>query len=45
VAGVSKYGVWNRVWRGLFDLVGVAWFQRRRIKAVKVDDGRNDTNR
>jgi hypothetical protein len=42
---VSKYGVWNRVWRGLFDLVGVAWFQRRRIKAVKVDDGRNDTNR
>lgn len=45
VAGVSKYGVWNRVWRGLFDLVGVAWFQRRRIKAVKVDDGRNDTHR
>ena len=34
VAGVSKYGVWNRVWRGLFDLVGVAWLQKRRLKRV-----------
>ncbi len=40
VAGVSKYGVWNRVWRGLFDLVGVAWFQRRRLRPVKVEAGR-----
>ena len=31
IAGVSKYGVWNRAFRGLFDLVGIAWFQRRRI--------------
>ncbi len=31
VAGVSKYGVWNRMGRGVFDLIGVAWFQRRRI--------------
>jgi glycosyltransferase involved in cell wall biosynthesis len=36
VAGVSKYGVWNRLGRGLFDLVGVAWYQRRRIRGVKV---------
>ncbi len=34
VAGVSKYGVWNRVWRGLFDLVGVAWLQKRRLRRV-----------
>jgi dolichol-phosphate mannosyltransferase len=34
VAGVSKYGVWNRVWRGIFDLVGLAWFQRRRYRRV-----------
>ncbi|MBI5772904.1 MAG: glycosyltransferase family 2 protein [Verrucomicrobia bacterium] len=34
VAGVSKYGVWNRVWRGLVDLFGVAWFQKRRVKPV-----------
>lgn len=33
-AGVSKYGVWNRVWRGLYDLLGVGWFQRRRIRSV-----------
>lgn len=36
VAGVSKYGVWNRLWRGLFDLVGMAWFQKRRLPAVRV---------
>lgn len=37
VAGVSKYGVWNRVWRGLYDLVAVAWYQRRRLPAVPVE--------
>ncbi len=37
VAGVSKYGVWNRLGRGLFDLVGVAWYQRRRIPVVPVE--------
>jgi dolichol-phosphate mannosyltransferase len=34
VAGVSKYGVWNRVWRGIYDLLALAWFQRRRYRAV-----------
>ncbi|MDB6111418.1 MAG: glycosyltransferase family 2 protein [Pedosphaera sp.] len=34
VAGVSKYGVWNRMGRGLVDLFGVAWFQKRRINPV-----------
>jgi dolichol-phosphate mannosyltransferase len=34
VAGVSKYGVWNRFWRGLVDLFGVAWVQKRRLKPV-----------
>ncbi len=37
VAGVSKYGVWNRLGRGIFDLVGVAWYQRRRIRRVGVE--------
>ena len=37
VAGESKYGVWNRVWRGLFDLVGVAWLQKRRLKRVPLE--------
>jgi dolichol-phosphate mannosyltransferase len=29
--GVSKYGIGNRLWRGLFDLVGVAWLRRRHV--------------
>lgn len=27
--GISKYGVHNRLWVGLVDLLGVAWLQRR----------------
>lgn len=27
--GISKYGVWNRLWVGMVDIVGVAWLQRR----------------
>jgi dolichol-phosphate mannosyltransferase len=34
VAGVSKYGVWNRLWRGIADLFAIAWFQRRRVWRV-----------
>jgi dolichol-phosphate mannosyltransferase len=29
VRGTSKYGTWDRAWVGIFDLVGVAWLQRR----------------
>jgi glycosyltransferase involved in cell wall biosynthesis len=29
VAGVSKYGVWNRLGRGIADLLAMAWYQRR----------------
>lgn len=31
VAGVSKYGLWNRLGRGLYDLVAMAWYQKRRL--------------
>jgi dolichol-phosphate mannosyltransferase len=34
VAGVSKYGVWNRLGRGIFDLFAIAWFQKRRIGII-----------
>ncbi len=34
VAGVSKYGVWNRLGRGLYDLYAIAWFQKRRIGII-----------
>lgn len=28
-AGASHYGMWGRAWVGLFDMLGVAWLQRR----------------
>jgi dolichol-phosphate mannosyltransferase len=28
-AGISKYGMWNRLWVGISDLRGVAWLIRR----------------
>jgi len=34
LAGMSKYGVWNRLGRGIFDLFGVAWYQKRRLRLV-----------
>ena len=35
VAGVSKYGVWNRLGRGVVDLFAIAWYQKRRWRPVK----------
>lgn len=29
--GESKYGIHNRLWRGLYDLIGVAWLRRRYV--------------
>ena len=36
MAGKSKYGVWNRLGRGIFDLFAVAWYQRRQIPSIEV---------
>jgi len=33
-AGVSKYGVWNRLGRGLLDLLAIAWYQKRRLRPI-----------
>lgn len=38
VAGESKYGVWNRAWRGLYDLVGVGWYLKRRLRPLAVEE-------
>ena len=38
VAGVSKYGVWNRIWRGIYDLIGVGWYIKRRLKPVPSEE-------
>jgi dolichol-phosphate mannosyltransferase len=29
LAGVSKYGTWNRLWVGIVDILGVMWLQSR----------------
>lgn len=34
VAGCSKYGLHNRLWRGIFDLFAMAWYQKRRIMEI-----------
>lgn len=31
VHGVSKYGIHNRLWRGIYDLIGVGWLRRRYV--------------
>jgi glycosyltransferase involved in cell wall biosynthesis len=31
VHGVSKYGIGNRLWRGIYDLFGVGWLRRRYV--------------
>jgi dolichol-phosphate mannosyltransferase len=36
--GVSKYGLHNRLWVGLVDLLGVAWLQRRAKLPELVED-------
>jgi hypothetical protein len=33
VHGVSKYGINNRLWRGIYDLVGVGWLGKRMVSA------------
>ena len=38
--GVSKYGVSNRLWRGLGDLVGVAWLKSRLVRYKVRESGR-----
>jgi dolichol-phosphate mannosyltransferase len=38
VAGVSKYGVWNRVWRGMYDLIGVGWLIKKRLRKVEYSE-------
>jgi glycosyltransferase involved in cell wall biosynthesis len=31
IHGVSKYGIHNRLWRGIHDLIGVRWLRRRYV--------------
>ena len=36
-AGASHYGMWDRAWVGLVDMLGVAWLQRR-MKSPDVEE-------
>ena len=38
VAGVSKYGVWNRLGRGMHDLLAISWYQKRRFRPVPFEE-------
>lgn len=31
VHGTSKYGIGNRLWRGIYDLIGVTWLKKRLV--------------
>jgi glycosyltransferase involved in cell wall biosynthesis len=37
--GVSKYGVSDRMWRGLYDLAGVRWLKSRLIDPATQEEG------
>lgn len=43
--GVSKYGMWNRLWIGLLDLAGVWWLIRRRKAIPKIQELKGDAGR
>jgi len=38
VAGKSKYGVWNRLGRGIFDLVVISWTRKRHLRNLQVHE-------
>lgn len=37
VRGVTKYGVGNRLWRGIRDCFAMRWYRRRAVLAARVD--------
>ncbi len=43
VAGVSKYGVWNRLGRGIVDLFAVAWYRKRQIPPIPITEFPEET--
>lgn len=38
IHGRTKYGINNRLWRGLYDLIGVRWLRQRYVNPVVKDD-------
>ena len=40
--GVSNYGMWDRLWVGILDLMGVWWLLRRKKSVPQVSEVSND---
>lgn len=40
--GQSSYGVWNRLWVGIVDLLGVMWLNRRALRRLELRNSLND---
>jgi dolichol-phosphate mannosyltransferase len=36
--GTSKYGLWDRLWVGIHDLIGVSWLIRRTLPRVDIEE-------
>jgi dolichol-phosphate mannosyltransferase len=43
-AGVSNYGLWDRLWVGILDLLGVWWLIRRRRRIPQVSEVKRDAD-
>ncbi|HEY7300808.1 MAG TPA: glycosyltransferase family 2 protein [Xanthobacteraceae bacterium] len=43
-AGVSNYGLWDRLWIGIFDLFGVWWLIRRKRRVPQVSEVKCDAH-
>jgi dolichol-phosphate mannosyltransferase len=42
--GLSKYGVFDRLWVGIVDLLGVLWLKRRAARVGLVEEAAFDTD-
>lgn len=38
--GISKYGVHNRLWRGIRDCFGIRWYLKRAVRSDRLDQAR-----
>jgi dolichol-phosphate mannosyltransferase len=43
-AGVSNYGLWDRLWVGILDLFGVWWLIRRKRRVPEISEVKRDAN-
>lgn len=43
VAGESKYGLWDRLWRGIYDLIAISWYQKRRLPHIATAELERDS--